>query len=99
MCLKGFEPRTQDHDWHKFKGVPSVSLHNEIPSSINESFFRGQVYVTVKDAIFQASTPLRHIVEREKALSQSNVDLKPIQCFYSDGGPDHNPRNFSVKIA
>ena len=99
MVLKGSEPVAGDHDWHRFKLVPSVVLHNDVPETVDGSFYRGQVYVTVKDAVFEPSTPLRHIVERGKALSVNQKEFKPIQCNYSDGGPDHNPNHYSVKIA
>ena len=54
---------------------------------------------TLKDAVFEKSTHLRHQVEKEKALDRDNIDWKPIECTFSDGGPDHNPRHGSVQMS
>ena len=51
MVHKGHEPVASDHDWKRFKIVPSVILHNDVPETIEGTFYHGQVYVTVKDAI------------------------------------------------
>ena len=46
-------------------------------------------YVGVKDAIFEASSGLRHSTELSKIIHQLISD-KPILLLYSDGSPDHN---------
>ena len=51
--------------------------------------------MTLKNAVFEKSSPLRHQAEKEKVIET----WKPIECTYSNGGPDHNTRNKSVKIA
>ena len=78
-----------DHDFTKCSIVPSVTVVCDIPNTIDESFYRGQVYVGVKDAIFEPSSGLRHSTELSKVISQSVPD-KPVLLIYTDGGPDHN---------
>ena len=92
MISREHQSEAADHDWHRFKLIPSV-LHNvTILQSINDSFYGGSVTVTLKDAILQKSTPLRHQVEKEIEVAQ---EWKPIDLTYSD----HNRQKLSVKIA
>ena len=72
-----------------------MCLWNTIPDSIEKSFYEGKVFVTLKNALFERSSPLRHQAEKEKVVN----DWKPIECTYSNGGPDHNTKHYSVKIA
>ena len=95
MTLKGSEPDASDHDWHRFSLTPSVCLWNTIADSIEKLFYEGKVFVMLKNALFERSSPLRHQAEKEKVIN----DWKPIECTYSDGGPDHNTKHYSVKIA
>ena len=99
MVMKDQEPIASDHDWHRFKATPSVVLHCDIPSSVEKSFYSGQIYVTVKDAIFEKSSALRHAVERNSIHEKMGGSWYPIECMYTDGGPYHNPTLYSVRIA
>ena len=88
------------HDFAKFKINPSVLLLADIPDDINLSFYRGQVYVLVKDAVFQPSTPLRHSTEMRKALQHAGLHRQTeVLLVYSDGGPDHNVKFVTVWLA
>ena len=86
-----------DHDFTKFSVIPSVTMVLEIPDSINGSFYRGQVYVGVKDLILEPSSPLRHITELFNILNAE--EAKPVLFIYTDGGPDHRLSYLSVKLA
>ncbi|KAL3875452.1 hypothetical protein ACJMK2_033399 [Sinanodonta woodiana] len=88
-----------DHDVQS-KGslTPSVVLDVDIPGDATETFYRGQVSVTFKDSIFQASTPFRHIVELETILKAKNEN-KPALFMYTDGGPDHRVTYGAVKLS
>ena len=46
------------HDFATFKGNPSVWMVTHIPDDPSESFYRGRVYVSVKDDVFEPSNPL-----------------------------------------
>ena len=41
-----------DHDFTKFRIIPSVVLLVDIPETIEGSFYSGQVFVGLKDGIF-----------------------------------------------
>ena len=41
-----------DHDFTKCSLIPSVTMLCDIPTAITESFYHGQVYNTLKDAVF-----------------------------------------------
>ena len=84
----------------------------DIPDHPDESFYRGQVYVSVKDVIFEPSDSKRHAAEMFKVLTdyyknmeQPSVehpitinDLK-VSLLYTDGGPDHNVKFAGVWLA
>ena len=78
-----------DHDFTKFAIIPSATVVCDNPDSIEDSFYRGQVFVGVKDATLEASSPLRHSTELSKLLREQQID-NPIVLIYTDGGPDHN---------
>ena len=82
-----------DHDFTKSKITPSVTLVVDIPNSPLESFYRGKVYIHVKDSIFSPSSPLAHCCELQDILSAScpGGNIPPILAVYTDGGPDHRP--------
>ena len=88
-----------DHDFTKGKLIPSVNLLCKIPSSITETFYSGSVFITLKDAIFEPSSPLRHCCELLQALEASHLHLNPILCLYTDGGPDHRSNFLSVQVS
>ncbi|CAH1269408.1 Hypp4174 [Branchiostoma lanceolatum] len=78
-----------DHDFTKLKITPSVTLVCDVPESASDSFYRGKVYIALKDATFQPSSPIRHQTELYEVLNQAGKLGLPILCQYSDGGPDH----------
>lgn len=111
MVIEGTQLKASDHDWHRFKLTPTVMIECAVPEETSGSFYSGQVYVVNKDAVFEPSTPMRHIVELDKARRQKHgpaTDYEeatqepcslPVEIHYSDGGPDHNVRHGSVKVA
>ena len=38
-----------DHDFTNFSVIPSVVLQNQIPEDVTSSWYRGQVFVTLKE--------------------------------------------------
>lgn len=92
-----------DHDWHVGGIVPSVLLLAEIPQRVEDSFYGGKVCVTLKEKVFQPSSPSRHTTEIANVLQEyASVDVNldvPISLLYSDGGPDHRVTFLSVKLA
>lgn len=87
-----------DHDFTKFSIVPSVTMLLDIPESIYGSFYRGQVYVGVKDLVLEPSSPIRHITEASKLL-EFEQNQKSILLIYTDGRPDHRLTYLSVQLS
>ncbi len=88
-----------DHDFTKFSMVPSVALVNDIPDNIGESWYRGQVIVTLKEGAFEPSSPLRHAAELKELLGSLADPVKPVLCLYTDGGPDHRLTYLSIQVS
>ncbi len=60
--------------------------------------FIGTAYVTLKDSVFQASSPLRHMAELLPLLKTEDRQPAVLHMF-TDGGPDHNCKHLSVQTA
>ena len=78
-----------DHDFTKFGIVPSVALVIDIPEEISGSWYAGDVFVILKDSVFEPSSPLRHACELYHIIKSNLVMEKPVLFVYSDGGSDH----------
>ena len=94
---KSFE--VGDHDFTKFSLIPSVCLLISIPEKVSDSWYRGRVFVGIKDAIVQPSSPIRHAAEVTAILEKCHSPVPPMLFIYSDGGPDHRLTYVSVQIA
>ena len=86
-----------DHDFTKFSLIPSVILDVNIPEEVSDSWYSGQVYIGLKEGVFEPSSPQRHMTELKSCLS-ATVN-KPVLFVYSDGGPDHRLTYLSVKLS
>ena len=87
-----------DHDFTRFSITPSVNFEISIPETIEETFYHGKVFVGLKDATFQHSSPIRHACELRSIL-HSRAVVQPILLLYTDGDPDHRPTFISVQFA
>ena len=95
--------KAMDHDFHVANIVPSVTLRCNIPKSIGGSFFIGgdagfgQLFVTLQDAVFDASEVYDHCAQLIDTLRRKG--LKPtVLVLQTDGGPDHNLTRFVVQL-
>ena len=88
-----------DHDWHKASVIQSALLEVDILERADSSFYRGQLSVTWKDAVFEPSNPTRHMAEFLQYLLQSPSLLCLVLFFYSDGGADHCIKHVRVWLA
>ena len=70
----------------------------EILESIEGSWYSGQVFVGLKDAVFESSSPLHHAVEVHSLLLK-HISDQTIFFIYSDGGPDHQLTYISVQLS
>ena len=68
-----------DHDVHKASLTPNVVLECDVPESVDQSFVRGQVTISVSDSVFQGSDPFRHGVmqylKRERGHSTNTYEM------------------------
>ena len=87
-----------DHDFTKFGIIPSVIFIIDIPEEISGSWYVGDVYVGIKDFVFEPSSSLRHTCELYNVLASIPI-AKPIIFLYTDGGPDHRLTYISVQIS
>ena len=73
----------------------------DIPERPDDKFFQGKVFVALKEAAFEPSSPLRHAVELSKCLKAAGVNtiLKPVLALYTDGRPDHRLTYGAVQVA
>ena len=99
MVRSGTTFEVGDHDFTKFSIVPSVVLLINIPDRIEDSWYRGQVMVGFKDAVFESSSPLRHATELSSIIRSKEEYRKPVLFVYSDGGPDHRITYVSVQVS
>ncbi|PKB96241.1 hypothetical protein RhiirA5_435175 [Rhizophagus irregularis] len=74
---------SSDHDYTKLSLTPSVTLFIDIPESINESFYHGQVYVSYKDTTFQPSTAIRHATEIYNNIKKQHQENLPEMLLLS----------------
>ena len=77
-------------NYHFSNLTPSVNLIVSIPESPTNSFYTGDIFVGIKDSVFEPSNPLRHIVELISVLRRQNQLGVPYLTLFSDGGGDHN---------
>jgi len=96
IVANGMTFAVADHDFTKCGLIPSVIMQAEIPNSIDESFYRGNVHVGLKDPIFEPSSAMRHTSELYDIIVKSN---KPYLFLYTDGGPDHQVKYIKTQIA
>lgn len=63
VSTSGKQFAVADHD---FGIIPSVTMLCDIPETIDGSFYRGQVFVGLKDAVLEPSSALHHCTELGK---------------------------------
>ena len=87
------------HNFTKFSLIPSVSLVVDIPETVSDSWYDGQVLIGLKEGTSEPSSPLRHVTELLTALKERHLlDAKHGLFLYSDGGPEYRLTYLSVKL-
>jgi len=81
--------------WCKWKPelVESARFHRlklNYDNPLSNCAFNLNLRPSMKDAIQQPSTAMRHMVELKGYLKAKPEQVKPIACAIHDGGPDHN---------
>lgn len=62
-----------DHNFSRCSLTPSVAMAVNIPDVVDGNWYDGDVYVTVKDTVFQPSSPWRHGAEFFEMVSTVNL--------------------------
>ena len=87
-----------DHDMTKCSVTPSVYFKVLIPDTVDQSFYRGIMYVSVNDSVFQTSSPFRHAASLVKVMGQAQ-NYPKILLRFTDGGVDQRNTLESVKMS
>ena len=69
LLKNGVYYQVGNHDRTRLSIIPSVFLIIAIPDDITGSWYDGQVAVTLKDAVFESSSPIWHAAEQCNLLS------------------------------
>lgn len=88
-----------DHDFTRFSLIPSVTLLIDMPDTIDGSWYDGEVFVGLKDAVFEPSSSLRHLCELHDNVLLTRMREKSVHFLYRDGGPDHRSTFVSVQLS
>ena len=80
-----------------------VNFFAEIPDSGTSSFFTGEAMTSLKDRIFEKSSPMGHSTELSKQVKVKQGGVQEfnneVLLLVTDGGGDHNITHVSVKIS
>ena len=87
-----------DHDFTKFGIIPSVIFIVDIPDTITDSWYTGDIFVGLKNSVFEPSSPIRHTCELYQVLRSVSFS-SPVLFVYTDGGPDHRITYVSVQLS
>ena len=96
--------RAMDHDFGYGNLTPSVTLRCNIPNDMSGSFFSGgvdgfgQIFVTLRDSIFDGSTVFDHCAQLCDTLERRNLNPTVLMTQY-DGGVDHSLVRAETKMA
>lgn len=78
--------------------TPSVITFCHIPEDIEESFYRGNVHVGLKDSALEPSSPNRHAAELSRLLLERQNN-RPMLLIYTDGEGDHTVTHLGTQIS
>ena len=79
-----------DHNYYFVNLTLSVILNCQIPDSPNSSFYTDQIFVGIKDSVFEGSDPVRHTIESLDVLRSEHNEFPSYLSIFTDGGADHN---------
>ena len=91
-----------DHNFSTISLISTVTPMNDIPESIETSWYNGKACVGIKMTATDPSSALRNATEIAKVLINkygSKEAVPPNLILYTDGGPEHHTTFLSVKIA
>ena len=93
--------QSADHDFACITLVPTVVMIHDLPSSVDQSWYRGKLYVYIKITTIERSSVVQNSLEIERAHIKkfgTNENIHLIIIIYTEGGPEHHTNFLSVKI-
>ena len=101
LTTASIELEATDHVFHVGNLTPSVNPICDIPQEASDSFYSGQIYVGLKNSMFQTSDPFCHAAELIDVLRNYYQDyqIPPFLCVFTDRGCDHNIKHSFVQCA
>ena len=82
VTTKKLTLESSDHNNRSVNLTPSVTLLCDLPEKATGSFFTGQVYVGIKDSIFEPSDRFRHVVELLSVLWKEEENFFSIPYYF-----------------
>ena len=89
--------------WCHINIIPSTTLRCNIPQEVSGSFFigdddgTGQIFVTLREAVFDPSEILDHCAQLTDAIRSRGL-TPTVLVLQTDGGPDHSLKRIVVKL-
>ena len=77
--------QASDHNYHSVNLTPSVILNCQIPDSPNSSFYTGQIFVGIKDSVFEGSDLVRHTIELLDVLRSEHNEFPSYLSIFTGG--------------
>ena len=84
-----------DHNFTRFSLILTVLLRVD---TLDGSWYEGQVFVGLKEAVFKLSSTLRHASELHHILL-TEMGMKSSLFLYTGGGPDHRTTYISTQLS
>ena len=73
-------------------------LRVDIPASMDGSWYDSQVFVGIKESVFEPSSALKHASKVHDILL-TEMGTKSVLFLYTDGGPDHRKTYISTQLS
>jgi len=78
-----------DYDFTKLSLTPSVIFFIDVLTTIEDSFYYENVFVSYKDTIFQSSNAIRHATEFFNTIQMHYTFILPIFCLYTNSDSNY----------
>ena len=89
LSRSNMDLEASDHSYHFVNLTLSVILNCQIPDSPNSSFYTDQIFVGIKDSVFEGSDPVRHTIDLLDVLRSEHNEFPSYLSIFTDGGADH----------
>ena len=91
-----------DHDFSTISLISTVILVNDMPESVDKSWYRGKACVGINISSTDPSIASQNVTKVADVLIEkvaTKEAVPPVLILYTDGGPEHRTTFLSVRIA